>query len=94
MKTILYGCDRCERVQDHDNQMWQIEIRLKHLGASYITSWDTSETQLWCRRCVDTLQLSWFPRPQPEIQPIQEQSFEDKLREIIRCEIQEASIGK
>ena len=90
MITTTYKCDRCGYEQPDTKQMWWVEARIKHADTTYNShgSWSSRANQLWCRACIDRLQLLGFPTPSAVKPPeIREVTFEEKLREIIRDEI-------
>lgn len=90
MIKVIFICDRCKHEQDSNKQMWEIGVRFRHhenyqdkmeLGHS------TNNTQLWCRKCIEELGYIEAPKndpPKPEVF----ESFEDKIREIVRSEIE------
>ena len=90
MITTIYQCDRCGHEQSNDTQMWSIAIAVEHRAHIYnATSFRAQK--YWCRACGDKFNLVVDP-PKPSTGEPQkpEVTFEDKLREIIREEIEAA----
>ena len=91
MITTTYKCDRCGAEQKTDMQMWQVEVYVNHLpGVPRKFHFRTSTSPIWCRKCVDALDLlkGWKPPAEELEQP--KPTLEDQIREIIRSEIREA----
>lgn len=93
MILVTYKCDRCGHEQANDKQMWNIGVKVTHAPrAAIFGPWETTGMKMWCRKCIDTLQLFGFPRdlkkgePQPAVV-----TLEDQIREIIREEVQAAT---
>ena len=90
MITTTYKCDRCGHEQTDSAQMWHVGVKVSHFpGLALFQPWETSGNKLWCRKCVDELQLLGFP--EVEKLPVEPQaavvSLEDQIREIIREEL-------
>ena len=95
--TITRHCDHCKKeiVGADKEQIWLVRIFVTNesLYKQYGNA-NIKESQEWCRPCADTLGLvgrEWKPPATNPTAP--EPTFEDQLREIIRCEI-EAAIGR
>lgn len=83
--TTTYECDKCGHEQDTDEQMWGIGIVVTYPGKP--GNYFSREHKLWCRKCAEELgQLKRLPERKDK--PVPELTFEDKLREIIREEIE------
>jgi|ERR1017187_6304811 hypothetical protein len=67
--TTTYTCDRCGAVQDIPDQMWRIGIQTQcvtngNLPVAYAIYAGHNAT-LWCRKCVDEVQVLGAP-PKPK----------------------------
>ena len=85
MITTIYKCDRCGKEQTDEKQMWGIGVYVTHLPSKPIyKQWEHLKHPIWCRACVDALQLLGFPKPvDPAQTAVKEITLEEKLREII-----------
>lgn len=88
MITTTYECDRCHKTQTTDKQMWQVGIQchcMELIDPHY--SRTVRSQQLWCRACCDEYSLiSERPMNAPAAMP--EVTLEDKIRELIRSEME------
>lgn len=88
---ITFKCDRCGTEQTTKEQMWYVGARISHYPTPpKFYSYETSGHKLWCRACVDKLQLINFP--QLASTPSEEQphivTLEEQIREIVIDEIE------
>jgi hypothetical protein len=91
--VVTYTCDRCGHQQTDDTQMWRIGLKVEHLPKpAKFDYWELNAAPMWCRECVDQLQLLGFkPNSTKEIPATVEITLEEKIREIIREEIEAAT---
>lgn len=89
MITTTYTCDRCGASQITDTQLWAVGVVVVSWGFAP-SSHGGRPTALWCRKCVDELQLLGRSKPETviTIAPL-DVTLEDKLREVIRVIVAE-----
>ena len=93
--VVTYVCDRCGHSQATDQQMWHVGVKVALHGygtpRAKFGPYETGGMLLWCRPCVDKLQLLGFPVEAKKL-PVEEQpalvTLEDKIREIVRNELE------
>ena len=85
MIVTTYTCDRCGVTQNKSDQMWHIGIDLYHFGQH--PSPYRQQQALWCRQCVADVGVSFPTERGPAAMPV-EATLEDKIREIIRSEME------
>ena len=103
MITTTYTCDRCKKAQDTPNQMWRVGFKVASADNRHSSngraedatpsdySMQLANASLWCRECIDSLQLLGIQAKKPvETAPAPEVTLEEMLREIIRMEIEAA----
>lgn len=88
-KTTTYTCDRpgCGHEQDNGNQMWHIGITISELTTPMSLE-HPRKKELWCRECIERLGLLPQPKGEEPHQPPPPETFEDKIRELIREELE------
>ena len=94
MIKYTYICDRCKAEQDTGTQMWKIMLRIQHEASTpnQFDLWAQSSDPLWCRKCVDEMQLIGFPKAKlPNVEYPPDVTLEDKIRAIVQEEIQNGS---
>lgn len=93
MILVTYKCDRCGHEQPKDVQMWNIGVKVVHAnGVAKFGPWETSGMKMWCRQCIDALQLLGFPSELKKDEPAPAVlTLEDQIREIIRDEVEAAT---
>jgi hypothetical protein len=81
-------CDRCKASADTHNQMWYVSVG--YVSVEYYSIRPTKRNeQLWCRKCCDDFQIITDQPKQKEGEPpAPVMTLEDKVREIIREEIE------
>ena len=85
-----YICDHCGNSQDNHGQMWSIGLIVECKPVLYDRGELIKIQRLWCRSCCDKYNLIKEPQVKP-MQPLPPRiSFEDKVREIVREEIEAA----
>ena len=90
-----YKCDRCGCEQDTNQQMWEVAILVQYLDENARIKrefkWLPRGTPIWCRTCCDVVGLigQWKPL-EAEPQTVAP-TLEDKIREIMREEIEAAT---
>lgn len=93
-----FTCDRCNHQQDSDDQMWSVAIAYKHGYAAeshlrYANNMYFQHGKLWCRKCMEELQLLGGMLAIPELGEAEKvkpaPTLEDIIREIVREEIGE-----
>jgi hypothetical protein len=91
--VVTYTCDRCGHQQTDDTQMWHIGLKVEHLPKpAKFDYWELDAAPMWCRECVDSLQLLGFrPKQIKENPPPVEITLEEKIREVMREEIEAAT---
>ena len=83
IKTI-YKCDRCGAESILKDQMWSIGLKIVPIESKLEFSfWDLARQPIWCRPCVDELQLLGFPVVKPSATPPRVVTLEEKLRDLI-----------
>lgn len=96
--VTTYKCDRCGAEQDTPKQMWEVAILTQHLESLNPKLSNQRHfrflprgTPIWCRKCIDAVGLldGWTPPTETPASP--EPTLEDKVREIMRDEIQAAA---
>lgn len=99
MRTITRHCDRCKKeIPPKDwGQIWRVSIHVvnEELASRYNNNSGSDETQEWCRDCVDAMRLigrAWNPKKEGDTTP--EPTFDDRLRELMREEIEAATGGR
>ncbi len=96
MITTTWTCDRCQKKQDTPEQMWKVGFKVASADNRHSAAVDAmpdiysmANASLWCRDCIDSLELISRPKPKErDVEPPPEITFEEKLREIIRSEIE------
>ena len=86
MITTTYTCDRCNHSQENSLQMWEVCLFVVSYPIRpnvYLPTNLPQDKQLWCRRCIDKLQLLGYHLAEKKEPPIPEVTFEDKIREIV-----------
>ena len=90
--VVTYTCDRCGHSQPNDTQMWHVGVKVEHCPKpAKFEYWELNGKSLWCRECIDSLQLFGFdPKPTKEmpVSTVAEITLEEKIREIMREEIE------
>ena len=86
MITTIFQCDRCKKEQNNSTQMWHVGVVCYSFGTQ-MSAATKSHIRLWCRECCDKFNLIGSPVVK-EI-PFPEITLEDKIREIIREELQD-----
>lgn len=90
-KITTYACDRCQTIVAAQDSLYRVGVMCYH-QSSYAQPVQTVEgTADWCRPCCDALQLTGYRKPAPGKQGPQELTLEEKIREIMREEIQNAT---
>ena len=84
--NTTYVCDRCGHSQDKDEQMWNVGIFYGHVRQSA----SMQKPSLWCRKCCDELQIILTPKAAASEPPPVVLTLEDKIREIVREEMEYA----
>ena len=84
-----YTCDRCGHKQTTPEQMWNVGISRNAFGSPYPGS--SVFNQLWCRACCDQFQIVTVPAPTKALPDPPLMTLEEKIREIMRDEIETAA---
>ena len=92
MIVTIYTCDKCSRVQEEPEGMWEVGIVIRGMLGSKLSNFGPApaEKALWCYDCVVRIGLL----PQKKDDPPKQDpapTFEDMIREIIAEEIGNAA---
>lgn len=88
MITITHSCDKCKKIVQTKEELWELSVCERWMGSKYNSS-AIIASQQYCRGCYQSVHKTLFPREDIVVVEMPKKGFEELFRELVVSIIEE-----